>query len=67
MRTINVNENLSIVVEFEENENLRKESGWWIARAFNPKTLSWVDHSRPGYGVTYWVKKEIAEKFNLPL
>jgi hypothetical protein len=65
MRTINVNENLSIVVEYEENEKLRKESGWWITRAFNPKTLSWVDHAKPGYGVTYWVNKEIAKKFNL--
>ena len=59
-----MNENLSLVCAFEDSP-LAKESGWYIVRAFNPKTLSWVDHARPGYGVTYWIKPEVAWRYGL--
>jgi len=64
---VKVSEQLEIVVAYEEDQKLRKESGWWISRTFNPKTCYWIDHARPGYGVTYWLTVENAKKFGLEL
>lgn len=66
---IAVSEDLHIVAakykeEFPDRP-IARESGWWIVRSFNPKTLSWVDHSRPGTGVTWWLNREITEKLGL--
>ena len=63
-QTLKISDNLHIVC-VKENSSLARESGWYIAREYNPKTLYWVDHSRPGYGVTYWVNKDIAIKYGL--
>jgi len=56
-RIVKINDHLEILVCKCTDPNLSRESGWWISREFNPQSLSWVDHARPGYGVTYWITK----------
>lgn len=66
---VKINKEINIVVAKYEEEfperPISKESGWWIVRSYNQKTLNWVDHSRPGYGVTWWVTTQMAEQLGL--
>jgi hypothetical protein len=55
----------NVVVAYEEDPKLRRESGWYVVRDYNPVTLEWVDHARPGYGVTWWITLEEAERYGL--
>ena len=64
-KTIELAGNLAIVVCKENDARLSRESGWWIVRTYNPKNLNWVDHSRPGFGMTYWINIEAARKLGL--
>jgi hypothetical protein len=57
--------NRTVVVAYEEDPKLSRESGWYIVRDYDPKTLEWVDHARPGFGETLWITPENAKKYGL--
>ena len=52
---------------YERDERLRKESGWYIARVTDKESAYWVDFARPGFGLTYWIYKEVAQNLWLDL
>ena len=54
---------LNILVAWEPDPRLRRESGWYIVRMWSDR--GWRDFSRPGYGVTYWIRPEKAKEFGL--
>jgi len=44
---------------------LPQESGWYVLRQGNSKTGFWLDHAKPGYGMTYWLKINVAKNLGL--
>lgn len=53
-----------VLVVYEHEPELRRESGWWIKRIWWDD-LNWRDFTTPGYGETYWVKVEVAKELGL--
>ncbi len=53
------------VLRFEEDEKLRRLSGWYISRIYNNKTFYWQDFASPGWGATYWINQKAAENLGL--
>ena len=62
----------AVVVKYDSNdfktswERVKpQESGWYALRQGNSKTGYWIDYMRPGYGMTYWLKINVAKTLGL--
>ncbi len=55
----------NFVLRYESDPKLRKFSGWYISRVYDPKTLAWRDFPAPGWGETYWIGDDVAERLGL--
>jgi len=61
---IQLNEDLQLLVACAE-EPLAKESGWWVMRSFNRKTLQWKDYPLPGHGLTLWLSPDAVKRLGI--
>lgn len=61
---IQVNEDLQLLVA-REAEPTARESGWWVMRSFNRKTLQWKDYPLPGHGLTLWLSLDAAKRLGI--
>jgi len=60
-------DNSYILCIYENDEKLRRESGWYIKRITAKDSFYWEDYARPGWGVTYWIYQDVANKLWLDL
>lgn len=64
VQMIQISEDVQLMVAHEPEPRAR-ESGWWVMRSFNRKTLQWKDYPVPGRGVTLWLSVDAARRLGI--